>query len=303
MRKLLVWLLSCILLSSVVIAQSNISIDSYTWTDILTGFNETLSWNKLLNTYILESWQVTTWLDANINSIIISGTLPTALINTISTYLYQEEWIDIVEWVFIKNKYGNVYNNYNLYIDYNTTIYNKPEAITYSWCVRDMSILLKPFPSYIESENWQQQADECIKIWKQDNKPKKQYYSYNKSRVISTWYYKENIYNGFARWYCTWYTAIISPDIFAKANIKWNANRRCESAQSEWLTVSHTPSVWAIIVYSRITSYAWHVWKVVEYDNSNWEMIIKEMNYVWRFIANTRIENTNNKNIKCYISL
>jgi len=128
--------------------------------------------------------------------------------------------------------------------------------------------------------------------------------------IISKWTYTKKIKNGFAVGYCTWYAAILRPDIFpfideAKTTqdrpFGGNANQWCAWAKAAGLRVGKTPSVGAIIVYSRLRSSAGHVGKVINYLPDEWKMIIEDMNYLWKFVVSKRWEQTDNSKISCYI--
>lgn len=127
--------------------------------------------------------------------------------------------------------------------------------------------------------------------------------------IISQWTYTKKISNKFYPWYCTWYAAIISPEIFPYVDentqsraFGWNAKLRCANAKAAWFLVWSKPAVWALIVYkSSRTSSAWHVGKVINYYPSDGKMIIRDMNYVAKFVVTERREYTSNSSISCYI--
>jgi surface antigen len=128
------------------------------------------------------------------------------------------------------------------------------------------------------------------------------------SKIIKQWYYNPKISNGFAVWYCTWYVAIKSPHIFKYTSetrqerpfggnaINWYAN-----AKAAGFSVGQIPRVWAIIVYKQLRSAAGHVGIVRSYNASTWEMVIEDMNFVWKYIVTQRIESTSNDKIIGYI--
>jgi surface antigen len=120
--------------------------------------------------------------------------------------------------------------------------------------------------------------------------------------VISRWTYNQRVQNGFYAWYCTWYAAIISPSIFGPVvdgvqnrPFGGNANQRYRNAQAAWFSVWKTPRVWAIAVYNRLRSSAWHV-AVVRHIEWN-RMIVEDMNYEGKFIVTRRRENISNVDI------
>jgi len=132
-----------------------------------------------------------------------------------------------------------------------------------------------------------------------------------KSKIISQRVFKKDIKNSFYPGYCTWYAAIISPEIFPySAENKQerlfggNASAWCANAKAAWFRVWNKPSVWALIVYKRslwrIAS-AWHVAKVINHYPDDDKLVVKEMNRAGKFIVTERREETNNSNISCYI--
>jgi hypothetical protein len=57
-----------------------------------------------------------------------------------------------------------------------------------------------------------------------------------------------------------------------------------------------------LIVYnSSSVSSAWHVGKVISYNSDEDKMIVRDMNYVAKFVVTERREYADNKSIKCYI--
>lgn len=128
-------------------------------------------------------------------------------------------------------------------------------------------------------------------------------------KIISKLTYTKKVKNGFAVGYCTWYAAIMRPDIFkytdeAKTTqsrpFGGNANQWCAWAKGAGLRVGNTPAVGALIVYSRLRSSAGHVGKVIGMP-SEWTIIVEDMNYKGKFVVTKRSESTSNKAISCYI--
>jgi len=129
-----------------------------------------------------------------------------------------------------------------------------------------------------------------------------------KGTIISQWTYTKKIKNGFAVGYCTWYAAIISPNIFPYINettqerpFGGDARLWCANAKKAGLRVGSKPAVGAVVVYSKLRSSAGHVGKVINYYPEDGKMIIRDMNYVGKFVVTERWENTNNDKISCYI--
>ncbi len=128
------------------------------------------------------------------------------------------------------------------------------------------------------------------------------------NKIISQWTYTKKIKNGFYAWYCTWYAAIMSPQIFPYIDdttqdrpFGGDAAQWCANAKKAWFRVGNTPAVGALIVYKNIISYAGHVGKVINYYPDDNKMIIRDMNYVAKFVVSERWENVDNKKITCYI--
>ena len=129
-----------------------------------------------------------------------------------------------------------------------------------------------------------------------------------KGTIISKRTYTKKISNGFYAWYCTWYAAIISPNIFPYTSettqdrpFGGDAKNRCGNAKKAWFRVGSKPAVGALIVYTRMRSSAGHVGKVINYYPDDGKMIIRDMNYLGKFIVTERREDTNNSKISCYI--
>ena len=132
--------------------------------------------------------------------------------------------------------------------------------------------------------------------------------SSSKQWIISKWTYTKDITNGFARGQCTWYAAIISPNIFPYTDdnsqsrvFGGNANQWCANAKAAGFRIGSKPSAGSIIVYSRLRSSAGHVGKVIGYSASEGTMVIRDMNYAGKFIVTERYEDPDNGAIKCYI--
>lgn len=90
---------------------------------------------------------------------------------------------------------------------------------------------------------------------------------------------------GFALGNCTRYAAQMRPDIFVpwKARPFWgNGRARYANAKAAWFTVSNSPSLWAIVVFTKWRLWYWHVGIVRWYD---WDSItVESMNYRGRSI-------------------
>lgn len=130
-----------------------------------------------------------------------------------------------------------------------------------------------------------------------------------RGNIISQWTYTKKISNKFYPGYCTWYAAIITPEIFKYSDdntqnrpFGGDARQRCANAKAAGFSVGHKPVVGSLIVYKswRVSS-AGHVGKVVNYYPSEGKMIVRDMNYVAKFVVTERYEYTDNNSISCYI--
>lgn len=134
--------------------------------------------------------------------------------------------------------------------------------------------------------------------------------SSSSSDIVAQWTFNKNISNGFYRGHCTWYAAIITPEIFPYVSetqqnrpFGGNANQWYDNARNAWFAVGQSPRNGALIVYQNgwRWAYAWHVWRIMQYNAAEWKMLIREMNWKWKFIVTDRRESVDNANIKWYI--
>lgn len=136
-------------------------------------------------------------------------------------------------------------------------------------------------------------------------------WNYSSSSVISSWVYNKNINNKFYAWYCTWYIAATTPQIFPYIDSNtqarpfgWNANQWYDNAKAAWFSVWHSAVPGSIVVYYRWWAWfvsAWHVAKVISVDSAAGTMVVEEMNGSRKFVVQRRVEKLNNSNIKWYI--
>lgn len=132
-----------------------------------------------------------------------------------------------------------------------------------------------------------------------------------KSKIISVREMDGNVNNTFAPWYCTYWAARISPEFFPYSEDKMSQERtrggnaidRCEGAEKAGFKIGSTPSIGSLIVYKKVGSNVtfWHVGKVMYYNKWYKSLIIRDMNWIWKFIMSDRWENSENENVKCYI--
>ena len=132
--------------------------------------------------------------------------------------------------------------------------------------------------------------------------------SSDRSEIISQWTYREKVNNWFYAWYCTWYAAIITPEIFWPVKdgkqdrpFGWDAKQWYANAKAAGFSVGKTPRVWSLVVYNPLRSSAGHVGKVIKYLPEEWKMIVRDMNYIGKFIVTERREDTDNSKIIWYI--
>ena len=128
--------------------------------------------------------------------------------------------------------------------------------------------------------------------------------------IISIWNMDLDVENSFAKWYCTYGAARVSPEFFPYIEPKiqqrtwWgNAVDRCKNASDTWYKIWSIPSQWALVVYDagwRFGSYG-HVGKVLHYDRTLKKIIVRDMARVGRGQMSDRREDLTTANIKCYI--
>lgn len=134
--------------------------------------------------------------------------------------------------------------------------------------------------------------------------------SLKQGNIISIWNMDTEVENTFAKWYCTYWAARISPEFFPFTDEKtqqrtwwWNAVDRCKNASDTWYKVWTTPSQWALIVYDaggKFWSFG-HVGKVLHYDKTLKKIIVRDMARVARWSMSDRREDLTTANVKCYI--
>ena len=146
------------------------------------------------------------------------------------------------------------------------------------------------------------------KVTYTDTMPTPSSSSSSSNTILSKWTYTKDIENGFYRWQCAWYAAVISPNIFPYTDentqstpFHGNAGQRCANAKAAGFGIGSKPSVGALIVYSNLNSSAGHVGKVISYNAGSDSLVVREMNYLGKFIVDERQEDAGNPKIKCYI--
>lgn len=128
--------------------------------------------------------------------------------------------------------------------------------------------------------------------------------------IISIWSMDTTIENTFAKWYCTYGAARISPEFFPYVDTQtqqrtwWgNAVDRCKNASDTGYKIWTTPAQWALVVYNaggKFGSYG-HVGKVLHYDKSLKKIIVRDMARVSRWSMSDRWEDLTTASVKCYI--
>ncbi len=134
--------------------------------------------------------------------------------------------------------------------------------------------------------------------------------SLKQGNIISVWKMDTNVENTFAKWYCTYGAARISPEFFPYINsmtqqrTRWgNAVDRCKNAAETWYKIGTTPAQWALIIYDAGGKF-WiygHVGKVMHYDNSLKKIIVRDMAWIARGTMSDRREDLTTAQVKCYI--
>jgi len=119
-----------------------------------------------------------------------------------------------------------------------------------------------------------------------------------------------DIENTFAKWYCTYGAARVSPEFFPFIDEKtqqrtwWgNAVDRCKNATDTGYKIWSTPIQWALVIYDawgRFWVYG-HVGKVLHYDKSMKKTIVRDMARVARGKMSDRREDLTTAQVKCYI--
>ncbi len=134
--------------------------------------------------------------------------------------------------------------------------------------------------------------------------------SLKQGNIISIWNMDLDVENTFAKWYCTYGAARISPEFFpyldekTQQRTRWgNAVDRCKNAADTGYKIWTTPAQWALIVYDawgRFWAYG-HVGKVLHYDKSLKKIIVRDMARVARGKMSDRREDLTTAQVKCYI--
>ncbi len=130
------------------------------------------------------------------------------------------------------------------------------------------------------------------------------------SKIIRQRVFKEPIKNRFYAGHCTWWAAIITPEIFPYTSehvqvrpFGGNANQWYDNAARAWFSVWKTPRANSLVIYQHGSKRvnAGHVWRVIAYYPKKRQMIVRDMNWKGKFIFTDRWESIDNSNIKGYI--
>lgn len=134
--------------------------------------------------------------------------------------------------------------------------------------------------------------------------------SLKQGNIISVWNMDMDVENSFAKWYCTYGAARVSPEFFPFSGENFqqrtwggNAVDRCKNASDTWYKIWLVPSQWALVVYDawgKFWNYG-HVGKVLHYDKTLKKIIVRDMARVARGTMSDRREDITTANIKCYI--
>jgi len=131
------------------------------------------------------------------------------------------------------------------------------------------------------------------------------------STIIRQRVFNKPIKNRFYAGHCTWWVAIITPEIFPYIDEYTQARpfggdwkQWYDNAAAAGFDVWKTPRIGSIVVYSNwFRAWAGHVWKVIWYYPDTQQIIVRDMNWKWKFIYTDRWEDINNPNIRWYIYL
>lgn len=131
------------------------------------------------------------------------------------------------------------------------------------------------------------------------------------NKIISQWKFDSSVKNRFYPGYCTYFAALITPEIFTyvapneQVSPIWgNAKERCENAKNVWISVWTEAKAWALVIYKwgtdGISPYG-HVGRVMYVNSEYNKMIVRDGNYIGKYIATDRREELDEEYIKCYI--
>ncbi|MCX6823661.1 MAG: hypothetical protein NT085_00845 [candidate division SR1 bacterium] len=128
--------------------------------------------------------------------------------------------------------------------------------------------------------------------------------------IISIWNMDLDVENSFAKGYCTYGAARISPEFFPFIDEQtqqrtWGGNAvdRCKNAYDTGYKIGMAPSQGALVVYNaggKFGSYG-HVGKVLHYDRTLKKIIVRDMARVGRGQMSDRREDLTTANVECYI--
>ncbi len=134
--------------------------------------------------------------------------------------------------------------------------------------------------------------------------------SLKNGNIISLWNMDLSVENSFAKWYCTYGAARVSPEFFpfidpnTQQRTWWgNAVDRCKNASDTWYKIWTVPSQWALIIYDaggKFWSYG-HVGKVLHYNKTLKKIIVRDMAWVAKWTISDRREDITTASVKCYI--
>ncbi len=207
-------------------------------------------------------------------------------------------WLDLE-----KLKKANYFINDDLILEKGDEIFipiSEKEAIK-KW-------LIKPLV-YIQSYNKKKKHIKIPIYTKKYSKYNRRQYKCKKNpNIVSCRLERRKVVNLFAPWHCTRFVAIkkfpfISPHRQTRP-WRWNAKQWYWNAAKAWFKVWKIPKPNSIVVFRYGWRYYysyWHVAIVLHVDRKNRKMLIEEMNYIWRFIADKRRVSIDNPKIIWYI--
>jgi len=221
--------------------------------------------------------------------------------------MQNKKMVDFIKYHLKKHKEQTIDKRLDHIHNFNHKLFHL-EEIVILWIVAFFSVMLANYSwvtwemhaatnKMIESNF--QSAILDIQQWTESNK------------IISQRTFDSSVKNRFYPWYCTYFAALITPELFTYvapneqvSPIWWNAKERCENAQNVWIPTGSTAKPWSLVIYKWwddwISPYG-HVWRVMYVNTEYNKMIVRDWNYIGKYIATDRREELDNEYIKCYI--
>ncbi len=227
-----------------------------------------------------------------------------------------EEWIlyEIKERISLKNfakkywlnlenlKKANYFINDDLILDKWDEIFipiSEKEAIQ-KWLLKQQTFISQYKPK--------KKVKIKIPVYNKNIGSRRQYKCKKNPNIVACRYYNPKVVNLFAPGHCTRFVAIKKfPFINSHRQSRpwrWNAKEWLKNAKLAGFKTGKRPIVNSIVVFKygwRKYYRYWHVAIVLWIDKKHNKILIEEMNYIWRFIADKRRVDINNPKIIGYI--